>query len=198
MAGRRATVRRKTGETEVSVELDLDGKGVYQVETGSGMLDHLLAQLSRHSLMDLRVKAIRDPSGWHHVVEDIGITLGRAFREALGEGVGISRMGHALVPLDEALAQVAVDLSGRPYAVVDTALGSEPVEDLPADLVRHLLESFAAEARIALHARVLAGVNSHHKAEALFKALARALRDGVQPDPRRAGDVPSTKGTIGG
>ena len=199
MNTRRASVTRKTRETDISVTVGLDGAGRYEVETGNGMLDHLLAQISRHGLFDIAVKATGDlETGWHHLVEDMAIVLGRAFREALGDGVGIVRMAHAAVPLDEALALVAVDLSGRGHASVDISLSGEMVETLPGDLVRHFLESFAVEARIALHVRLLSGTNPHHKAEAIFKALARALRQASEVDPRRQGEVPSTKGTISG
>lgn len=194
---RTARLLRETGETRVEVTLDLDGQGRYQIDTGHGFLDHMLAQLARHSLIDLTVQGRRDPSGWHHLVEDVGIALGRAFHQALGERQGITRFGDALVPLDEALAQVAVDLSGRGYAVVEMGITGE-VEGLPADLLRHMLESFAYEARITLHARVLEGRNDHHKAEALFKALARALRQAIAVDPRWGTTAPSTKGTLTG
>ena len=161
------------------------------------MLDHLLAQLSRHGLIDITLEAEGDlPTGWHHLMEDTAIAVGRALRDALGEGEGITRMGHAIVPLDETLAMVAVDLGGRGYAVIDPSLSQDQVESLPGDLVRHFLESFALEARIALHAKILSGVNPHHKAEALFKALAKALRQAVEVDPRAPGQVPSTKGTL--
>ena len=197
VAPRQSTIERRTGETQVSIALNLDGEGQYDVATGNGMLDHLLAQLSRHSLIDVTVKAEGNLStGWHHLVEDTAIALGRAFREALGDGAGIHRMGQAFVPLDETLAMVAVDLSGRSYASVDLLLAGDMVENLPGDLVRHFLESFATEARINLHAKVMTGQDAHHKAEASFKALAKALRAAVEPDPRSAGRVPSTKGTI--
>ena len=197
MEPRQASVDRRTGETSISLSLNLDGQGRYDIVTGNGMLDHLLAQLSRHGLIDITLRAEGDLStGWHHMVEDTAITLGRAFREALGEGRGINRMGHAYVPLDEALALVVVDLGGRSHASLDLSLDHEMVESLPGDLLGHFLESFAAEARITLHARILSGVNSHHKAEALFKALAKALRYAAEIDPRAAGQVPSTKGTI--
>ncbi len=197
MEPRQASVDRRTGETSISLSLNLDGQGRYDIVTGNGMLDHLLAQLSRHGLIDITLRAEGDLStGWHHMVEDTAITLGRAFREALGEGRGINRMGHAYVPLDETLALVVVDLGGRSHASLDLSLDHEMVESLPGDLLGHFLESFAAEARITLHARILSGVNSHHKAEALFKALAKALRYAAEIDPRAAGQVPSTKGTI--
>ena len=147
--------------------------------------------------MDVTVSTQGDvATGWHHLVEDVAIVLGRALNEAVGEGRGIIRMGHALVPLDETLAQVVVDLSGRPYAVVNIPFEGPTIGDLPSDLVRHFLEVLALEGRFNLHAQVLAGTNDHHKAEALFKALARARRQAVTPDPRAPGDVPSTKGTI--
>jgi len=198
MSQRQATVTRKTGETSITLSLNLDGAGRYRVNTGNGMLDHLVSQISRHSLMDITLEASRDPSGWHHLVEDTGIALGRAFRQALGDGRGIRRLGHALVPMDEALAMVAVDLGGRSCAVVDVDWAQENVEDLPGDLVRHFLEAFSNEARITLHARLLSGSNAHHQAEALFKALAKALRQALELDPRLGEDVPSTKGTISG
>ena len=200
MEVRKASVTRETRETKVSVQLVLEGTGQYNVDTGNGFFDHLLSQLSRHSLIDLTIVATGDANqtGWHHTVEDVSIAVGRAINEAIGEGRGIVRMGHALVPFDETLAQVAVDLSGRAYAIVETAIYGELVESLPSDLIRHSLESIAMEGKFNLHARILAGQNSHHKAEALFKAFARALKDAVSIDPRQGGEVPSTKGTIQG
>ena len=197
MGSRQSTVQRRTGETDITLTLDLDGEGKYEIATGNGMLDHLLAQLSRHGHIDITIKAKGDLStGWHHLVEDTSITLGRAFREALGDGAGIQRMGHALVPLDETLAMVAVDLSGRSYASLDLSMSQEMVETLPGELIGHFLESFASESRITLHAKILTGVDTHHKAEALFKALAKALRAALERDPSSKGQVPSTKGTI--
>ncbi|MDA0797206.1 MAG: imidazoleglycerol-phosphate dehydratase HisB [Chloroflexi bacterium] len=198
MANRTGTYARTTGETDVRVTIRLDGTGVAKIATGNGMLDHMLSQLARHGLLDLEVKADGDSAltGWHHTVEDTGIALGRAFADAVGDGKGIRRMGHAIVPLDEALSRVVLDISGRPYATVDLGVSGEDIDGLPGDLVRHFLESFATEARISLHATVLAGVNPHHKIEATFKALARALRDAVEIDDRANGQVPSTKGTI--
>ena len=196
---RQASLQRRTGETEVVLSVNLDGRGESQISTGNGMLDHLLRQLSRHGLIDITLSASGDlETGWHHLVEDIAITLGRAFHQALGEGTGIRRMAHALVPLDEALAMVAVDLSGRGYAQLDLDLAGEMVESLPGDMVRHFLETFAVEGKFNLHVRVLSGQNSHHKAEATFKALAKALRYATELDPRVPGQVPSTKGTIQG
>ena len=194
---RTASLERQTGETSVKVSINLDGLGRYDVATGNGFLDHMVGQIARHGLIDITLKAKGDvETGWHHLVEDVAIMLGRAFREALGEGRGIRRMGHAIVPLDEALAMVALDCSGRSYAAVETGLDDTVVETLSGDLVGHFLESFANEAKINLHAKVLAGVSPHHKAEALCKALARSLRDAVELDPRAAHLIPSTKGTI--
>ena len=194
---RTASLQRATGETSISVTVNLDGEGKYEVETGNGFLDHMVSQIARHGLFDITLKAQGDLHvGWHHLVEDVAIMLGRAFNQALGEVRGIRRMGHAIVPLDEALARVVVDCSGRPYAVVNTGLDGQMVETLSGDLIGHFLESFATEAKMNLHAEVLAGVSPHHKAEALCKALARALRDAVELDPRAAQQVPSTKGTL--
>jgi len=196
---RTAALQRTTGETEISLSVNLDGQGVYEVDTGNGFLDHMVSQLARHGLFDITLKAKGDTHvGWHHLVEDVAILLGRAFHEALGEVRGIRRMGHAIVPLDETLVMVALDWSGRGYPAVKTTLDEIMVESLPGDLIKHFLESFAIEAKINLHAKVLAGVSPHHKAEALCKALARALRDAVEPDLRAQGQVPSTKGTLDG
>ena len=194
---RQATLERATGETKIAVTVNLDGQGIYQVDTGNGFLDHMVNQLARHGLFDITLHAQGDVHvGWHHLVEDTAILMGRAFREALGEPLGIRRMGHAIVPLDETLVMVALDLSGRGYALVETKLDNVMVENLSGDLIRHFLEAFAIEARMNLHANVITGVSPHHKAEALFKALARSLRDAIEPDPRAQGQVPSTKGTL--
>ena len=161
------------------------------------MLEHLLAQLSRHGLIDLSVTVTGDTEvGWHHLVEDTGIALGRALREAVGDGRGIARMAHSFVPLDETLAFTAVDFSGRGYAVMEGEIGDSDMGGLAGDLVRHFLESFAREGQFNLHIRILSGVNNHHKAEATFKSLARSIKAALELDPRRGGDVPSTKGTI--
>ena len=196
-AERRATVNRETGETRVTAEVVIDGKGRCKASTGIGMLDHLLDQIARHGLFDIGVEAKGDLQvGQHHTLEDVAICLGQAFDQALGERRGIARMGHALVPMDEALALVAVDISGRGYAVVEAPLEGRDIGGLDTDLIRHFLETFVAEARLSLHARLLSGVNDHHRVEALFKALARALDAATRIDERREGEVPSTKGTI--
>jgi imidazoleglycerol-phosphate dehydratase len=197
--GRSANIERKTSETEISLTIDLDGTGVYVVDTGNGFLDHMVSQISRHGLIDITLKAQGDlHTGWHHLVEDVAITLGRAFNEALGDARGIRRMGHAMVPLDETLAMVALDCSGRGYAVIETTLDDSMVETLPGALVKHFFESFALEGKINLHAKIITGVSPHHKAEALCKALARSLRDALEPDPRAPSTIPSTKGTLSG
>ena len=199
MKTRNSSIERETKETKVSVTLNLDGDGQHNIQTGNGTLDHLIAQLSRHGLIDITIKAQGDvETGWHHLVEDVAIVFGKAFRGALKDGVGIRRMAHSVVPLDEALASVSVDLSRRGHASLNLSLSGDMVDTLPGDLVRHFLESFAHESKITLHCSMLSGINSHHKAEALFKALARALREASELDPRHAGIVPSTKGTIEG
>ena len=199
MASRVSVQRRETGETQVSIRLDLDGTGKYELDTGNGMFDHLLAQLSRHGLMDLTVNARGDIEvGWHHLVEDTGLVLGRAIREAVGDGAGIVRMAHAYVPLDEALARSVVDFSGRGYSVLELELGDSDLGGLSGDLVRHFLESLAREGGFNLHIQLLAGKNNHHKAEAVFKATARAMRAALTVDERLGSQVSSTKGTISG
>ena len=198
MTERESSLTRETSETLVSVRLNVDGTGRYEIDTGNGMLDHLLAQLSRHGLMDLEIAAKGDVHlGWHHLVEDVGILLGRALKEAVGEARGIFRMGHAYVPLDEALALVVVDFGGRGYAVIEGQVGDSDLGGLPGDSVRHFLESIAHEGSFNLHVRVLRGINNHHIAEAVFKALARAARTALTHDARRGSDIPSTKGKIG-
>ena len=198
MSQRSSKLNRETAETRVSVELDLDGQGSYEIDTGNGMFDHMLAQLSRHGAMDLKVSAQGDVEvGWHHLVEDVGIVLGRAMREAVGDARGITRMSHAYVPLDEALALAVVDFSGRGYAVIDSMLTESDLGGLSGSLIDHFLESFSREGAFNLHLRVLAGSNNHHKAEAAFKALARAVKAALTIDESRGGAIPSTKGKIG-
>jgi len=191
---RSATITRETTETKISIELSLEGTGKFDIKTGSKMFDHLLTQLARHGLFDIKIHA----SGWdqHHVVEDVAISLGKALSEALGDKKGITRMGHAVVPMDEALALVAVDIGGRGYAVVEVTFKRKKIGDLESDMVRHFLESFAIEAKMNIHAWLLAGINEHHKAEAIFKALGRALDAATRIDERITGEVPSTKGVI--
>lgn len=195
---RTANVSRETNETQISVGVNLDGVGEYRIDTGNGMFDHLLAQLSRHGLIDLDIAARGDTHvGWHHLVEDTGILLGRAVREAVGDASGIMRTAHSYVPLDEALALSVVDFGGRGYAVIDAAMSDSDLGALPAELIPHFLETLAREGGFNLHARILAGSSNHHKAEALFKSLARAMRAALEADARRGGSVPSTKGVIG-
>ncbi|MDY6916450.1 MAG: imidazoleglycerol-phosphate dehydratase HisB [Chloroflexota bacterium] len=194
MARRAATVTRETAETKIDIDLSLDGSGRHTIKTGSKMLDHLLSQLAAHGLFDITIKA----SGWdqHHIAEDVAICLGKAFVEALGDKKGITRMGHAVVPMDEALAMVAVDIGGRGYAVIEAPFKRKKIADLESDLVRHFLESLAIEAKMNLHARVMSGINEHHKAEAMFKALGRALDTATRLDERVGRKAPSTKGVI--
>jgi imidazoleglycerol-phosphate dehydratase len=194
--GRRATVTRRTRETDVTITLDLDGSGNASVATGVGFYDHLLTSLAHHGLFDLEIRATGDLEiDEHHTVEDIALVLGAAFAEALGDRAGIRRFGEAQAPMDESLAAAVIDLSGRPYAVLDLPFRGERVGGLPLQLVEHALESFARTAGATLHLRAT-GRNDHHLAEASFKALARALRAACEPDPRRLG-VASTKGSLG-
>lgn len=194
---RTATIRRQTKETTIQVTLALDGTGQYQVETGIGFLDHMLAHVAVHGLFDLTVKAGGDLDvDAHHTVEDVALTLGEAFDQALGDRAGIVRIGSAHVPMDEVLAFVAVDLSGRPYAVTEMVWTGPTVGGLPVTLIPHFFESFAVAARANIHARLLYGRDDHHKAEALFKALGRAVDAATRLDPRRGGEIPSTKGKL--
>ncbi len=195
---RTAHVVRETKETRVEVTLDLDGSGASSAKTGIGMLDHLVEQIGKHGLFDLAVTATGDLHvDEHHTVEDVGIALGQALDQALGDRRGIVRMADALVPLDEALASVAVDVSGRPYCEIEVAWTLDRIGELPASLVEHLLCSIATEAKLTLHARVLKGDNDHHRAEAMCKALGRALAAATRIEPRLGGASPSTKGRIG-
>ncbi|MFO8010631.1 MAG: imidazoleglycerol-phosphate dehydratase HisB [Dehalococcoidia bacterium] len=194
---RMATIKRETKETAITIELNIDGTGDCQIETGIGMLNHMIEQIARHGRFDIHLDARGDLHvDEHHTVEDVGLVLGQAVREALGEREGIVRMGHAIVPMDEALGLVAVDLSGRGHAGVEATFEKEYINDLPTDLIKHLFSVIAIEGRFNLHARLLAGENDHHKAESLFKALARALDDATREDERIGGQVPSTKGSL--
>ncbi len=197
MSDRRATVTRRTRETEVAVTLVLDGSGTTDVSTGVGFYDHLLASLAHHGLFDLSVRATGDLEvDEHHTVEDVALVLGQAFAEALGDRAGIRRFGDSSVPMDESIATAVVDVGGRPYAVVDLPFRGERVGGLPLQLVEHAVESLSRTSGSTIHLRAT-GRNDHHLAEAAFKALGRALREACEPDPRRAGAVPSTKGTLG-
>jgi imidazoleglycerol-phosphate dehydratase len=191
---RAATIKRETKETKVNLELKLDGSGQQQIKTGIKMLDHLLSQMAQHGRFDLIIKASGDDQ--HHVAEDIAICLGKALGEALGEKRSIIRMGDAAVPMDDAMAAVAVDISGRGYTVLDLTFVDNDMLGFATDLIRHFLESLAIEARLNLHARILYGTNDHHKAEALFKALGRALDIATRVDERLAGKLPTTKGML--
>lgn len=195
VAGRRATVNRTTRETRVTASIDLDGSGVVAITTGIGFWDHLLGSLGHHGLFDLEVRADGDLAvDEHHTVEDVALVLGSAFAAALGDRAGIGRFGDARVPMDESLASAVVDLGGRPYAVVDLPFRGERVGQLPLQLVEHAIEAFARTAGATIHLSGT-GRNDHHLAEAAFKALGRALRQGCQIDPRRQG-IPSLKGTL--
>jgi imidazoleglycerol-phosphate dehydratase len=194
---RSADFERRTQETDIQIHLKLDGSGSHHIETGIGFLDHMLTHLAVHGLFDLDIHARGDLHvDVHHTVEDIALALGESFRQALGDRQGIVRMASTYVPMDEAMAFVAVDLSGRPYTVFEGSWHSPQVGGIPTSLFQHFLESFATNARCNLHARLVSGRDDHHQAEALFKALARALDAAASLDPRRAGSVPSTKGTL--
>lgn len=192
---RTAFIERKTSETAIAVKIDLDGTGLSQVSTGIGFFDHMLTALATHALFDLEIDAIGDLHiDSHHTIEDVGIVLGQAVDQAAGDRSGIMRVGNAYVPMDESLGFVALDFSGRPYTVFEADWATPAVGQFPTDLVQHFFESVAVHARLTLHATVT-GRNDHHKAEALFKSLARALRMALARDERRQG-VPSTKGTL--
>lgn len=193
---RTATIDRKTGETDIHLTLALDGSGKAAVHTGVGFLDHMLTLFAHHGLFDLTVQATGDLQvDTHHTVEDVAICLGQALDRALGERRRVVRMAHSYAPMDEALGFAAVDLSGRPYAVIDVTWHTPTLGGMEADLVRHFLETVAVHGRLNLHAHVLYGRNDHHQAEALFKAFARSLDAATRLDPRREG-VPSTKGQL--
>jgi imidazoleglycerol-phosphate dehydratase len=200
MKPRTAIVRRESKETKIRVELNLDGSSKWEINTGIRMFDHLLSQLAQHGRFDLKISANGDDQ--HHVIEDVAICLGRAFGEALGEKRSIVRMADATVPMDDALAMVATDVSGRGYSVLDLHFSRSSKKwqllGFPPDLIRHFLESFAIEARLNLHAKVVYGIDDHHKAEALFKALGRALDMATSIDERISGELPSTKKLLEG
>jgi imidazoleglycerol-phosphate dehydratase len=190
MKARTAVIKRKTKETDISLELNLDGAGESKINTGIASFDHLLSQVVKHGTFNITLTANGDDK--HHLIEDVAICLGKALTKALGEKVGIVRMADATVPMDESLAMVAIDISGRGYSVIDLPLKGNDMAGFPSDLVRHFLESFATEGKLNLHARVIYGVNDHHKIEALFKALGRTLNQATRINER--GGLPSTKG----
>jgi len=194
---RTATVERKTKETEISVTVDLDGTVIYDVSTGIGFLDHMLEQLSRHSLMDLTVKAKGDLHiDFHHTTEDTGIAIGEAVSQALGERKGITRYASALIPMDETLSRVAMDVSNRPYLIWRVEFSKPKLGDMDTELFKEWFQAFAQGAGITLHVDNLYGENNHHIVESCYKGLARALRDAIEIDPRKADEVPSTKGVL--
>ncbi len=194
---RTAELSRQTNETQVEIRLDLDGTGQHEISTGIGFLDHMLAHLAVHGLFDIVVKAQGDLEvDTHHTMEDVALVLGTAFDQALGDRRGIVRMADCFAPMDETLAHIAVDLSGRPYAVIQAEWHTPYVGNIPTTLFAHFFESFAITARCNLHARVLYGRDDHHQAEALFKAWARALDKASEFDSRRLNAIPSTKGTL--
>lgn len=192
-----ATVERSTKETAISVTVNLDGTGTYDISTGIGFLDHMLEQLSKHSLIDLTVKAKGDLHiDFHHTTEDTGLAIGKAIADALGERAGITRFGSALSPMDETLTRVALDLSGRPYFVWKVEFSKPKLGDMDTELFREWFQAFAQQSGTTLHIENLYGVNNHHIVESCFKGLARALREAITLDPRKAGQVPSTKGVL--
>ena len=196
---RTATVQRDTSETRIAVDLDVDGTGAYAISTGIGFLDHMLEQLSRHSLIDLKVTAEGDLHiDQHHTVEDSALAIGDALAKALGDKRGIRRYGDALSPMDETLTRVALDISGRPWLVWKTEFSQKRLGEMDTELFEHWFHSFAQAAGITLHIETLYGRNNHHIVESAYKGLARALRAAVEIDPRKADQVPSTKGTLSG
>ncbi len=196
---RKAQIARKTKETAIEVRVDLDGTGVSNISTGVGFFDHMLDQIARHSLIDINVTAKGDLHiDPHHTVEDTGIALGQAIRQALGDARGITRFADALQPMDETLTRVAVDLSGRPYLVFRTVFTRPKIGEFDTELVREFFQALTTHAGMNLHIETLYGENSHHIAESAFKGVARALRTAVTIDPRRSGEIPSTKGSLTG
>ncbi|MEE8419680.1 MAG: imidazoleglycerol-phosphate dehydratase HisB [Dehalococcoidales bacterium] len=186
-----AEIKRKTGETDISLEFNIDGSGDWEISTDIQMFDHMLSQVIHHGKFDLKLSGTADDP--HHLVEDVAICLGKAFNQALGEKLGLVRLADATVPMDDALASVAVDFCGRAYSVLDLSFSENDMAGFSTDLIRHFLETLASEARLTLHARIIYGTNDHHRAEALFKALGRALDAATRIDERISGKIPSTK-----
>ena len=196
---RKASVARKTKETEIAVSVDLDGKGASEISTGVGFFDHMLDQLARHSLIDMKIEAKGDLHiDDHHTVEDTGIAIGQALARALGERRGITRYASIDLAMDETLTKAAVDVSGRPFLVWNVAFSTPKIGTFDTELVREFFQALAQNAGITLHVMNHYGVNNHHVAETCFKAVARALRAAIEPDPRQEGAIPSTKGTLNG
>ena len=196
---RTASITRKTSETDIAVELNLDGSGTYQVATGIGFLDHMIEQFSRHSLIDVTLKVKGDLHvDQHHTTEDSALALGQAIADALGDKGGIGRYGSAYSPMDETLVRVALDISGRPFFVWNSKFTQEKLGELDTELVEHWFHSIAQTLGITLHVELLYGQNNHHICEATFKGFARAMRTAIEIDPRKGGAIPSTKGTLGG
>jgi imidazoleglycerol-phosphate dehydratase len=196
---RKATVRRTTKETDIEVAVDLDGEGTSVISTGIGFLDHMLDLLARHSRIDINVQAKGDLHiDHHHTTEDVGIALGQALKQALGEMKGITRYADVHIPMDEALTRVAIDISGRPFLVFKSEFTRDKVGSFDTELVNEWFQAFAMNAGVTLHVETLYGSNDHHIAESCFKALARALRTAIAIDPRAKGEIPSTKGKLGG
>ena len=194
---RTATVSRDTAETEITVTLNLDGTGQSKLATGIGFFDHMLDQIARHGLIDLDVQCEGDLHiDGHHTVEDVGICIGQAVRQAVGDKKGLTRYGHSYVPLDEALSRVVVDFSGRPGLVLDAKFTAGMIGQLDTQLIHEFFQGFVNHAHVTLHIDNLKGINAHHQAETIFKAFGRALRMALTPDPRMAGTVPSTKGVL--
>ncbi|MEI4232348.1 imidazoleglycerol-phosphate dehydratase HisB [Roseovarius sp. D22-M7] len=194
---RSAKINRTTAETDITVDIALDGSGAHDIATGVGFFDHMLDQLARHSLIDMTVRCSGDTHiDDHHTVEDVGIALGQALREALGDKRGIRRYASCLLPMDDALVRAALDLSGRPYLVWAAEMPTGKIGSFDTELVREFFQAFASHGGITLHVDGLRGLNSHHIAEAAFKAVARSLRDAVDRDPRAADAIPSTKGSL--
>jgi len=190
-------ISRKTGETAIDVRVNLDGTGAYDIATGIGFFDHMLEQLSRHSLIDIAVKAVGDLHvDQHHTTEDVGIAIGEALAQALGDKRGIARYGEAHAPMDETLTRVALDISGRPYLVWNVALTTTRLGEWDTEMIEHWFHSFAQSAGLTLHVETLYGANNHHIVESCYKALARALRQAVEIDPRKSDAIPSTKGLL--
>lgn len=194
---RTAKISRDTAETKISVEINLDGTGIYDNETGVGFFDHMLDQLSRHALIDMKIRASGDLHiDDHHTVEDVGIALGKALTAAVGDKKGINRYGSCLLPMDDALVRTALDISGRPYLVWNVEMPTAKIGTFDTELVREFFTAFAMQGGLTLHVEALDGFNSHHIAEAAFKSVARALRVALETDPRKANAIPSTKGTL--